>query len=261
MARLPGVMELADHIEALRREGDLLATAAESTELDTPIPTCPDWRMRDLVRHIGDVHRWARAHVAEGRLRPIGRSDLPEVTGPLPSDVDLVDWFREGHARLVRTLETADPETQCWTFLPAPSPVAFWARRQAHETGMHRADSQSPGGLAGMTPFPPRFAVDGVDEMLFGFLSGPTEELRADPLRTLHLHATDTEGEWLVRLDEDVDVRQEHAPADCSVRATASDLDLLLWNRRTSEGLDVGGDASVLSFWRQAVKVEWSRAR
>jgi uncharacterized protein (TIGR03083 family) len=254
-------MEPADHIEALRREGNLLATAAERTELDTPIPTCPAWRMRDLVRHIGDVHRWARAHVAEGRLKPIGPKDLPEVAGPLPEDDDLLEWFRQGHARLIRTLETADPATECWTFLPAPSPVAFWARRQAHETGIHRADSQSPGGRAGMTPFPPRFAVDGVDEMLFGFLSRPAGELRADPPRTLHLHATDAEGEWLVRLDEIVQVRPEHAPADCTVRAPASDLHLLLWNRRTPEGLDVEGDRSVLSFWRQAVKVEWSRAR
>jgi len=254
-------MDLADHIEALHREGKLLAAAAERTEFDTPIPTCPEWRMRDLIHHIGDVHRWAGAHVAQGRLKPIGKSDLPEVAGPLPDDADLIDWFREGHARLVHTLEAADPDTQCWTFLPAPSPVAFWARRQAHETGIHRADSQSPGGRAGMTPFPPRFAVDGVDEMLFGFLGRPTVELRADAPRTLHLHATDTEAEWLVRLDEVVEVRREHAPADCTVSAPASDLYLLLWNRRTPEGLDVEGDASVLSFWRQTVKVEWSRAR
>lgn len=30
----------------------------------------------------------------------------------------------------------------CWTFLDAPSPLAFWARRQAHETAIHRADAQ-----------------------------------------------------------------------------------------------------------------------
>jgi len=254
-------MEIVQHIDALRREGDLLAAAAGRADLDISIPTCPEWRMRDLVRHIGDVHRWARAHVAEGRLEPIGRRELPEVAGPPPNDADLVDWFREGHARLVRTLETANPDTTCWTFLPAPSPVAFWARRQAHETGIHRADAESPGGAGGTTPFPADFAVDGIEEMLFGFLRGPNEELRTDPPRTLHLHATDADGEWLVRLDEDVEVHRGHAQADCVVRAPASDLHLLLWNRRSPEGLDVQGDPSVLGFWRQTVKVEWSRAR
>jgi len=253
-------VEVGEHLDALRREGELLAAAAEGSDLDTPIPTCPEWRMRDLVRHIGDVHRWARAHVAEGRLKPIGPKDLPDVAGPLPEDDDLLEWFRQGHARLVRTLETADPTTECWTFLPAQSPVAFWSRRQAHETGIHRADAESPAGLAGMTPFPPGFAVDGIEEMLFGFLiSGGG--LRADPPRTLHLHATDIDGEWDVRFDELVEVRREHASADCTVRGPASDLHLLMWNRRSPEGLDVEGDASVLDFWRQNAKIQWGRPR
>ena len=34
---------------------------------------------------------------------------------------------------------------RCFAFLPAPSPLAFWARRQAHETGIHRADVESAG--------------------------------------------------------------------------------------------------------------------
>ncbi|MGH2557248.1 MAG: maleylpyruvate isomerase N-terminal domain-containing protein, partial [Actinomycetota bacterium] len=58
-------METAEYLAELRRQGDLLGAAAERTDLDTPIPTCPEWRMRDLVQHMGDVHRWAAAHVAE----------------------------------------------------------------------------------------------------------------------------------------------------------------------------------------------------
>src|SRR5439155_912391 len=154
-------MEGSAYLDALRREGELLASAAERFTLDTPIPTCPDWRLRDLLHHIGDVHRWARAHVAEGRQKPIGRKELTALAGPLPDDADLLAWFREGHARLVHTLQTADPATECWTFLAAPSPVAFWTRRQAHETGIHRADAESPGGAAGMTPYPAPFAADG----------------------------------------------------------------------------------------------------
>src|SRR5919109_4979290 len=98
--------------------------------------------MRDLIQHMGDVHRWAAAHVAQKRPEPIGRGELAAVAGPLPSDADLLVWFRRGHADLLRTLRTADPDTQCWSFMAAPSPVAFWARRQAHETGIHRADSE-----------------------------------------------------------------------------------------------------------------------
>jgi uncharacterized protein (TIGR03083 family) len=254
-------MEVAEHLAALRREGDLLAAAAARTDLETPIPTCPEWGMRDLVRHMGDVHRWAAAHVAERRTEPIDKTGLAEVAGPLPDDARLLDWFREGHARLVQTLETAEPDTTCWTFLPAPSPVAFWARRQAHETGVHRADAESPGGPARITPFAPDFAVDGIEELLYGFLGRSSDDIRIDPPRTLHLHATDIDGEWLIRLDEGIEVRREHGHADCAVRAPASDLHLLLWNRRAPDGLEVHGDASLLSSWRENVQVHWSRSR
>ena len=71
--------------------------------------------------------------------------------------------------------------------------MAFWARRQAHETGIHRADAESPAGRGGTTLFPPEFAVDGIEEMLFGFLLSGDGGLRADPPRTLHLQATDTD--------------------------------------------------------------------
>jgi len=254
-------VEVAEHLGALRREGDLFAAAAARIHLETPIPTCPEWRMRDLVRHMGDVHRWAAAHVAERRTDPIGKAELAEVAGPLPDDAGLLAWFREGLARLLHTLETADQDTQAWTFLQAPSPVAFWARRQAHETGIHRADAESPGGTVRITSFPPDFAVDGIEELLYGFLGRPGEDVLLDPPRVLHVHPTDIDGEWLIRLDEGIEVRREHGDGDCTVRGPASDLHLLLWNRRTPDGLEVDGDSSLLDFWRETVQVHWSRSR
>ncbi len=50
-------MKITEHIDAIQHEGQLLAAAATQTELDAPIPTCPDWQMRDLVRHVGGVLR------------------------------------------------------------------------------------------------------------------------------------------------------------------------------------------------------------
>jgi uncharacterized protein (TIGR03083 family) len=242
----------------LQREGDLLAEAAERTDLDTLIPTCPEWTMRDLVQHMGDVHRWAATHVAEGRLQPIKR--VEEIAGPLPEDRHLIDWFREGHARLVGTLQTADPNVECWSFLPAPSPLAFWARRQAHETGIHRADAESPSGR--MTPFPADLAVDGIEELLFGFLGRPQERDDAIPTRMLGLHALDAGADWLVSIGpEGVDTRRERRDAECSVIAAASDLHLLLWNRRQPDGLDVSGDKTLLDYWRDTVTITWSRPR
>lgn len=250
-------MEIANYIATLRHEGNVLATTAARAGLDTPIPTCPEWRIRDLVRHVGGIHRWAAMYVREGHTVPVDSTDLGALAGGWPDDSALIAWFRAGHAALLHALEAAEPGLDCWTFLPAPSPLAFWARRQAHETTIHRADTQSPSGL--ITPVAPAVAIDGIDELLLGFVRRPGGRLQTEVPRSLHLHATDAAGEWMVLLGpEQVEVRHEHAKGDCAVRGRASDLYLLLWNRRTPDGLDVYGDATLLDLWRRAVRIRWS---
>ncbi len=55
---------------------------------------------------------------------------------------------------------------------------------------------------------------------------------RRSATRTIHLHCTDGEGEWLItRAGDDVVVTREHAKGDVAARGTASDLLLFLWGR------------------------------
>jgi len=250
-------MEVAEHIAALRREGALLATAASRAPLDAAVPTCPEWSLRDLVRHIGGVHRWAAWNVSHPSAAPVGDEQEAELMRSWPDDAGLLDWYRDGHAALAATLSDAAPDVACWSFLPAPSPLAFWARRQAHETAIHRADAEGASGP--ITPFAAEFAADGVDELLLGFLS---RRRRAHLERScsLALRATDLDTTWSVEMRPDglSATRDARDGTDCSVAASASDLYLLLWNRRDRTGLDVSGDASVLDTWRASMRVRWA---
>jgi uncharacterized protein (TIGR03083 family) len=180
-------MEIADHIACLRSEGELLAEAAERTGLSTPVPTCPGWRLRDLLAHLGFVHRWAWSYVSEGRTDMSSEPGEEEIIRLAPADESLVGWFRDGHARLVSGLAAADPAVCCWTVLPAPTPLASWARRQAHETAIHRADAQLAAAAAGvgadLDPFPRGLAADGVDELLMGFGGRNPGSLSTTPAR------------------------------------------------------------------------------
>src|SRR6516225_3037280 len=133
--------DVPGYVGALRRQGELLASAAQRAGLATAVPSCPGWAVRDLLRHTGYVHRWATGFVAEGLTRPGGASE-EEILSQGPADAQLPGWFCEGHAALVRALDAAPPDLECWTFLPPPSPLAFWARRQAHETAIHRVDAE-----------------------------------------------------------------------------------------------------------------------
>ena len=63
-------MEVLEHIEQLRRDGGRLTGVATSTDPAALVPTCPEWRLRDLVRHVGGVHRWATGFVSGAGVQP-----------------------------------------------------------------------------------------------------------------------------------------------------------------------------------------------
>lgn len=248
-------MKITEHIDALQREGRLLAAAATGTELNAPIPTCPNWRMRDLVRHVGGVHRWATGYVGDRRTE-MWNVDLDDIVGTWPADLDLIDWFREGHTRLVDTLASAPPDLDCFTFLAAPSPLAMWARRQAHETAMHRVDAESPGST--ITEFHPAFAADGVDELLSCFITRPGRGPKVSRPHSIHVHATATGDDWHLEISSEAVVTSlRGGPADCTIAAAAGELYRLLWNRRSDAGISVDGDRDLLALWREGVRIRW----
>ncbi len=247
-------MEITAYVKTLAREGELLADMAERAGTDAFVPSCPGWHVTDLLRHTGSVHRWAAAYVAEGRLEPTGFPEAPELVGG-----ELLAWFREGHADLVRTLTQAPDDVQCWTFLPTapPSPVAFWARRQAHETTVHRMDAETAAGTV-FSPVAPEFAEDGVDELLTGFHARPRSRVRTPEPRTMRIRAADTGAVWTVHLSPAPPrtVLADLGDAvDCEVTGEASWLYEALWNRTPLAGPGVTGDLSVAALWRDTAGI------
>ncbi|MEU6270896.1 maleylpyruvate isomerase family mycothiol-dependent enzyme [Streptomyces populi] len=249
-------MEIQEFVETLDREGRSLAAAAEKAGADADVATCAGWQVRDLVRHTGMVHRWATAFVAEGHTSYHPDGGLPDLDHD-----ELLTWFRDGHRRLVDTLAGASPDIRCWSFLPAPSPLAFWARRQAHETTVHRVDAES--ALGGEpTPVAPDFAVDGIDELLRGFHAREKSRVRTEEPRVLRVRATDhPDSVWTVRLSPGVPVGEragsgEDADVDCELAGPAGALYLALWNRAPFPG--VTGDASLATLWREKSAITWS---
>ncbi|MFJ7525753.1 maleylpyruvate isomerase family mycothiol-dependent enzyme [Streptomyces griseus] len=243
-------MQIAENIASLSGEGRLLAAAAERAGPGASVPTCPGWQIRHLLRHTGMVHRWAAALVAEGRT-----TYQPAGTEPALDGTELLDWFRAGHRRLVSALEEAPADLDCWTFMPAPSPLAFWSRRQLHETTVHRVDAESALGGA-LTPVSAGRAVDGIDELLIGFHARPKSKVRSTKPRVLRVRATDTDATWTVRISQDPPraVRSEAGAGadddvDCELSGTAEGLYLALWNRLPLTALTLRGDRSVARIW------------
>ena len=257
-------MDVDRLLAELRRQGRELVDAAVAAGLDAVVPTCPGWQVRDLLGHAGYVHRWATAHVAGPLTEPLDETAADRAVGPIPDGSALYDWYADGHAALVETLAAAPDDTACWSFLPAPTPLAFWVRRQAHECAVHRADADR--AAQRRTSYDPEFAADGIDELLTGFLARRRGGLVSDPPLSLAVVATGgpltgTPVAWHVTIGADArTVRRESRPADCTLRGPASELYKLLWNRLTpaEADIDIDGDHSVLDLFAAKAQVRWS---
>ncbi|MFC7307859.1 maleylpyruvate isomerase family mycothiol-dependent enzyme [Streptomyces monticola] len=254
-------MEIAEHIQVLDREGQLLAHAAEDAGPGATVSTCPGWQVRDLLRHTGMVHRWAAAFITEGYTSPHPDGGLPDLDGAA-----LLRWFREGHSALVTALTEAPADLECWSFLPAPSPLAFWARRQAHETTVHRFDAESARRSTGRVGIAAAFAADGIDELLLGFHGRRRSKVRTEKPAVLRVRTTDTGDAWTIRLSQDAPVttrdsapgtaRDGEVEADCELSGPAARVYLSLWNRLPAPQLT--GDPALARLWRETSGVTWS---
>jgi uncharacterized protein (TIGR03083 family) len=241
-------MDPLEHIGVLRRGVGLLLGAAAGA-LDQPVPTCPGWDLADLVIHAGTSWGWVADVVITGRQ--VDRSKGPEER----TEPALLGWARKQGDRLLEACNAADPDSDCWTIGP-PRSRRFWFRRQALEVTLHAYDAQTASGST--TPFDPEVAADGVDEFLTVMIpSWLTRNPHVWDGQTVHLHQTDGEGEWLVRLGPNgaIEVERSHGTGDVALHGPVTALWLWCWNRAsiTEHDLEVFGDTDVAARWKSTI--------
>ncbi|MGY2701268.1 MULTISPECIES: maleylpyruvate isomerase family mycothiol-dependent enzyme [unclassified Nocardioides] len=254
---MPTQLPLARHLDGLRSAMVAFVRYADRAGLRAPVPTCPGWTVRDLVAHQGMVHRWAAGLVrGERDIDP----DVLEAAGQEESDP--LEWLRDGVIELADTLTRAPADVQAPVFLhDAPAPREFWARRQCHETTVHAVDALS--AALGRSPDPAEtwievdLAVDGIDELLGGFLTRPRSRLRCEEESVLVVAPDDAPDWWRLRLgprpavtERLVGPRRGLGDADWVLNGTAVDLYLSLWNR--------SGRPALEGTWREQAAVTWS---
>lgn len=262
-------MNIADYIGYVASEGDKFAAAADKGSLEADVAACDDWNMRALVRHLGLIHLWAAAHVAFSSDDWLDSSDdipalsryWPDLAASWPDDTELVGWYRRTNENLVRVLRSMPDDHECMTFLPAPTALTMWSRRQASEIAIHRFDAEHARSIP--SHFEPEFAADMLDELLSGFASRPrsegAEEIEVESERILHVHAEDVDEHWFLTIGrEAIDTSREGSDADLTVTATAAELYLLMWNRTDESTVTLTGDPNLMDIWRESCRVRWS---
>lgn len=250
--------DAARYLDELEAEGQRILRLARTHGLAGEISMCPGWTMRELVSHLGFVYRWAATIVGEARSARPGPDEQATLHDPDPDDDQgVVDRLEQAFAQLVVTLRDAPPDLDCWTIWPVSTPSReFWIRRQVHETLVHRVDAECGAGIPdiGGGHLGAAIATDGVDEMVCGFAGRYRHNLRSEAPRTMWLRATDTGRSWWIALGPDEPAfgrGRPRATVDTEVHGRGGELLLLLWNRRTAEGLDVRGDRRTLDDWHR----------
>lgn len=259
---MPTSMSYQDHLDVIRRNTVALLADATSSSMSDVVPTCPGWTVADLLKHHGGVCRWAASIAGGARTENLSNAELDDVMAAPKSRKALLAWYAQGADQLVRTLETA-PEGPALVFLPdAPSPREFWARRSAHESTVHRVDAMSAqsGHLptAASTGVTTALAVDGIDELLLGFLPRRSSSLRVDEPIVVNVTPTDSQACWniLISTEPPVTAIGVAPAADATLSGSAVGLYLGLWNR--GDEIAEQGLAPVLGLWRERVRVSWT---
>jgi uncharacterized protein (TIGR03083 family) len=234
-----------------RRFADLVATADPTAR----VPSCPDWDLAELCRHTGLVHRWVTQVVRTRAQDRIAFDGLPDATLP-DSPAERSEWLLRGAAELVDLLRAGGTDTEVWGWAREQH-TGWWGRRMAHETLVHRIDAELAAGRPSTVA--PDLAADAIDELLHN-AGAPTARTysRRDRLRgeggTLHVHCTDTHGEWLLRRTPDGFAYDlGHAKGEAALRGPAAQLMLLLLHRlpdgTAATDVEVLGDAPLVDLW------------
>lgn len=230
----------------VRSEGEQIL-AAGRLGLDVPVRTCGRWKMRNLLLHVGRVYRRAATLLGERVTSEVA------YPSPPPRGTEPVDYLDDALGELVEALKSCDPDTPVWNWSQDPDVAAFWARRMAHESAVHRYDAQRAHGLA--QPVDADLAHDGLDELVDVLLPRIlTRDEPALPAATYAFTATD-EGTWSVRLGPEGVQRLDVAKdPDVTARGTASALLLATYGRVRWTSLEVDGDANLLAAWSKSLK-------
>ena len=251
------------YLTALDRETGRFRDCLADAEPGTPVPSCPDWDVDDLLWHLGGEVQafwsWVIAH------RPGTPDGWSEPTRP-DGRMALLGALGAAHEDLVTGLRAADPAEEAWSWAADPRlhTVRFTVRRQAHEALIHRVDAELAVGER--TPLDPDLATDGIVECLeWMYGEHPSWGHFEDDGARVVVEATDTGRRVLVGLgrftgydpEEGEDVDQDDLrvldPAlpdagpesHARIAGTAEQVDLWLWGRGPVDDLVIAGDEAV----------------
>jgi uncharacterized protein (TIGR03083 family) len=229
-----------DRLEIIAEESRRLSDCVAGLDREARVPTTPEWSVRDLAHHIGEVQWYWGENVRAQNAEVRSGAELTT----LPEDDDLLAWMGWCTYSLLSALRDAGPDAPCWAWWPEPHTAGAVGRHQAQEVSVHRWDAE---GVAGASaPLHPGLADDGVPEFIEIMVGADLLSLPG----AVTLTATDTGASWRVA-GKAGNGNGAGAGAGAGrvseLRASASDLVLMLYRRLPVPDAAVEGDPMLVA--------------
>lgn len=219
------------------------ADAIRDADLSSPVAACPGWQVRDLVGHLGRIHRWASDILTSGQ-----RTSFTDGPVDVATADEAADWYTERAARLCDAVQDLEFDQPCWNFSGVHQIRGFWPRRQVQETRMHLFDLDTASGRE--RAFDAALSADGVHEVFQVFIPRQaTRGFAVDLTGPMRVLATDIGMSWLLMPDADQGAKLYPRGGDAPVAelsGTATDLLKVLWKRPSVGEIMGEGDRDVL---------------
>jgi uncharacterized protein (TIGR03083 family) len=246
-------MESKRLLECLDADFTRLREVVSGAEMAAVVPSCPDWTVADLTRHVAAVY----LHKAE--CMRLGSH--PEPWPPaFVAEAEPLALLDRTYADLMAEFAARTPESPTFTWYGPDQTVGFWIRRMAQETVIHRVDAELGAGVP-MAPIPVDLATDGLDEFLIAFIEYGSHTWPDEYAQTLAdadgraVRVETPDSAWLVRpTPELVEVRTSDVDsAEAVVRGEPVDVLLWLWNRADNDAVTITGDTKLVGYLREVL--------
>src|ERR1700758_3813112 len=105
-------------------QAELLGAAIHGADMAVRVPSCPDWNVGQLIRHLGGAQRWAAEMVRTCATEPMPDDHFRDVSAYSREDsAVLAPWLLDGATQLADALRSAGPGAPVDTG-PIPAGVA-----------------------------------------------------------------------------------------------------------------------------------------
>lgn len=243
-----------DHVAVIESEGARVLAAYRSNP-NGRVPWSDRWTVRSVARHVAGSHHAVALILADRPTADFKKAAaMPRVEADDPA---FPEWFATNTERLVTECRTVSSTAACWAPHPLVSgTAAYWRRRIAYDTLVHRWDAETGAGIAGAA-MAPEAAADAVDELLDVGLRVTRALTQAPAAPPVRLACTDEARAWDLDLTEvgRLTIRTEPIDPALTLRGSAEALLLFLWGRIDIESapVEVDGDRLLLARWAEVL--------